>query len=127
VFSRLKKLAQSPKGITGAIVLVIWYLNSSLDLIGKIQTVEFLAPYAGKLKIDEIPHQIGNLIGDHFGLVLSVLVGVGLIAWSANDIAREEKEDPRANIVLVYATLRFVAIGDRPYNWENATTNVGIT
>ncbi|HVN64729.1 MAG TPA: hypothetical protein VMT58_08830, partial [Candidatus Binataceae bacterium] len=118
----LKKVAKTKRGIAAIAMFAAYYIGRALDVIGWLQTVATLRPYLGQVSlVSTYAAEIGGWIGAHFGSIIVTSVSLGLFAWAAQDVAEKERQNPPANLILWSTTIRWVAIGSPPYNWETAT------
>lgn len=118
----LKKVVKTRKGLAAVMVGGILFIVHAVNALGWFETVATIRPLLNQAAVvSGYGAAIGVWIGAHFVSIVVATICIGLFTWAARDVAAQDREEPSANVILLFTTLRQVAIGDPPYNWENAT------
>ena len=118
----LKKIAKTKRGIAAIALAVTWFLWL-VGIVGDFQTITSFRPYLHYASaLSTYGAIVGAWAGQHLISIIGIGISVGLFVWAARDVAAQEREDPPANMISSFTTIRRVAIGNPPYNWEIATT-----
>lgn len=118
----LKKVAKTKRGITAIVIAAAYVIVNGINILGWFETAATIKPLLNHVSVvSEYSDAIGVWVGAHFGAIVVGLFCIGLFTWAARDVAEQEREDPPANLILSFTTIRQVAIGGPPYNWEIAT------
>lgn len=118
----LKELSRSRKGLAGIAVAVGTVAAWALDLLGYLQTITWLAPYARNLpRVATYWSELGSWVGANFGLVAGLGIGFALIGRAVS----EARQPPKPNIHLLGTTVRYTVPNDEAV-WVHVGTHVPI-